>query len=132
MQANKEHNDGPSVKVFIAEDSAPIRRRVGTLLAEAQVLTVVGEGATPQGCIDAILTTRPDVVVLDAQLEGGTGLEVMKAVRPVEPGVAFVVFTNNSGPAYRRRYLSEGAADFLDKATEFDQLTRAVLSASHH
>lgn len=117
------------VKVFLADDSAPIRQRVAGMLA-ASAMTVVGEGETPQGCIEGILSTHPDVVVLDHQLEGGTGLEVLRAVRKAEPGVAFVVLSNNSAPAYRKRYLAEGATRFLDKSTEFDQLAQAVSSAS--
>ncbi|MBI5277167.1 MAG: response regulator transcription factor [Burkholderiales bacterium] len=120
-----------SVRVFLADDSAPIRQRVAGMLA-ARAMTVVGEGETPQGCIDGILHTHPDVVVLDHQLDGGTGLEVIKVVRKAEPGVAFVVLSNNSAPAYRKRYLAEGARDFLDKTTEFDQLAQAVTSASRH
>lgn len=118
-----------TVKVFLADDSAPIRQRVAGMLV-ARAMTVVGEGETPQGCIDGILSTHPDVVVLDHQLEGGTGLEVLRAVRKAEPGVAFVVLSNNSAPAYRKRYLAEGATRFLDKSTEFDQLAQAVSSAS--
>jgi DNA-binding NarL/FixJ family response regulator len=90
---------------------------------------VVGEGATPGDCIAGILELQPDVVVLDHQLEGGTGLDVLKAVRAADPEVAFVVFSNNSGPAYRRRYLLEGARSFLDKSSEFDQLPQAVADA---
>jgi DNA-binding NarL/FixJ family response regulator len=120
-------SNGP-LKVFLADDSLQIRERVSAMLAGADV-NVVGEGATPATCIAAILDLHPDVVVLDHQLEGGTGLEVLKAVRSADPVVAFVVFSNNSGPAYRRRYLSEGAFSFLDKSTEFDQLPQAVASA---
>ena len=76
--------------------------------------------------IDGILAAHPDVVVLDVQLEGGTGLQVLRAVRQAAPDIAFVVFSNNSGPAYRKRYLGEGASRFLDKTTEFDQLVPAV------
>lgn len=118
-----------SVKVFLADDSAPIRQRVAAMLA-ASAMTVVGEGATPQGCIDGILASHPDVVVLDCQLEGGTGLDVLRAVRRTQPDVAFVVLSNNAGPAYRKRYLAEGAQSFLDKTTEFDQLAQAITSAS--
>lgn len=120
-----------SVKVFLADDSAPIRQRVAAMLA-ASAMTVVGEGATPQGCIDGILALRPDVVVLDCQLEGGTGLEVLRAVRRTHPDVAFVVLSNNAAPAYRKRYLAEGALSFLDKSTEFDQLAQAIVSVSPH
>jgi len=116
------------LKVFLADDSALIRSRVSAILA-ARSATVVGQAETPQGCIDGILAARPDVVVLDVQLDGGQGLEVLRAVRPVAPDIAFVVFSNNAGPAYRKRYLGAGAARFLDKSAEFDQLPAAVESA---
>ena len=119
------------VKVFLADDSALIRDRVAAMLT-AKEMTVVGQAETPQASIDGILAAHPDVVVLDVQLEGGSGLQVLRAVRQSEPGIAFVVFSNNSGPAYRKRYLGEGAESFLDKSTEFDQLVQAVETASHH
>jgi two-component system response regulator DesR len=117
------------LKVFLADDSAPIRARITVLLASA-ALQVVGEAETPQACIAGILDTRPDVVVLDVQLRGGQGLEVLRAVRHAAPRIAFVVFSNNSAPVYRKRYLGAGAARFLDKSTESDQLARAVSAAS--
>jgi two-component system response regulator DesR len=119
------------VKVFLVDDSAMIRQRVAAMLA-ASAMDIVGQAETPQGSIEGILAAHPDVVVLDVQLEGGTGLEVLRAVRRVEPDIAFVVFSNNAGPAYRKRYLGEGAQRFLDKTTEFDQLVNAVEHASHH
>ncbi len=117
-----------SISVFLADDSAAIRQRVAELLRAASI-QVAGEGVTPQACIDAILVLQPDVVVLDVQLDGGTGLQVLKAVRAAAPGVAFVVFSNNSATAYRQRYLGEGAAFFLDKSSQFGQLAQAVASA---
>lgn len=107
-----------------------IRERVAAMLA-AQAMDVVGHAPTPQDSIAGILAARPDVVVLDVQLEGGSGLEVLRAVRQTEPGIAFVVFSNNAAPAYRKRYLGEGAQRFLDKTTEFDQLAAAVERAGH-
>ncbi len=113
------------LEVFIADDSPLIRTRVAALLAAAGML-VVGEAATPAGSIEGILSARPHAVVLDVQLEGGTGLEVLRAVRSAAPDIAVVVFSNTASPAYRKRYLSHGAAGFLDKSTEFDQLAQAV------
>jgi DNA-binding NarL/FixJ family response regulator len=118
------------VRVFLADDSAMIRERVAAMLA-ARAMDIVGHAETPQGSIDGILAARPDVVVLDVQLEGGSGLQVLRAVKETAPDIAFVVFSNNSGPAYRKRFLGEGAQRFLDKSTEFDQLVPAVENASH-
>lgn len=119
------------VKVFLADDSAMIRERVAAMLS-AGAMSVVGEAVSPQGSIQGILAAHPDVVVLDIQLEGGSGLEVLRAVRLADPAIAFVVFSNNSAPAYRKRYLAEGACLFLDKTTEFDQLVPAIQTASQH
>jgi DNA-binding NarL/FixJ family response regulator len=108
-----------------------IRERVAAMLA-ARAMSVVGEAVSPQASIQGILAAHPDVVVLDIQLEGGSGLEVLRAVRVADPAIAFVVFSNNAGPAYRKRYLAEGASQFLDKTTEFDQLVPAIQTASQH
>jgi two-component system response regulator DesR len=118
----------PPLQVFLADDSCAIRQRIHAHLA-GQGMQIAGEAGTPQDCIAAILASHPDVVVLDVQLEGGNGLEVLKAVRAADPRVAFVVFSNNAMAAYRRRYLAEGATSFLDKSTEFEQLAHAVQSA---
>lgn len=121
----------PSIKVFLADDSDLICDRVAAMLGDAG-MTVVGRGQTPQACFEGILASHPDVVVLDVQLEGGTGMEVMRNVRIAAPEVAFVVFSNNSAPAYRRRYLAQGAQQFIDKSTEFGQLSQAVVRAAAH
>ena len=118
------------LRVFLADDSAAIRARVAVML-EAPAVRIVGQAETPQGCIDGIRATLPDVVVLDVQLEGGQGLEVLNAIHPAAPQIAFVVFSNNAGPAYRKRYLGAGAVSFLDKSAEFDQLALAVSAAPH-
>jgi two-component system response regulator DesR len=115
----------PSLRVFLAEDSALILTRIQALF-EGSGFNLVGHAATPAACTEAILAARPDVVVLDVQLDGGSGLDVLNAVRPLAPEVRFIIFSNNSGPAWRKRYLAAGAEQFLDKSTEFRQLVQAV------
>lgn len=136
MGATRQSDDSCSMPsnsvpltVFLADDSAPIRLRVKEMLRE-QDLNVVGEAETPQSSINAILQLLPDVVVLDIQLRGGSGMQVLREVRKAAPGVAFVVFSNNASPAYRKRYLSEGAMAFLDKSIELDQLAKTVATAN--
>lgn len=116
-------------RVFLVDDSLAIRERVADLLSR-RAMEVVGQDGTPQGSIDGILAAHPDVVVLDVQLEGGTGLQVLRAVRLALPATAFIVFSNNASAPYRKRYLGAGALRFLDKSSEFDQLAAAVAEAS--
>ncbi len=117
------------VKVFLVDDSPLIRERVAAMLTD-HAMSIVGQSGTPQGAVDGILAELPDVVVLDVQLEGGTGLQVLQAVHQARPFIPFVVFSNNAGPAYRKRYLREGAACFLDKSSEFELLAQAVVQTA--
>src|SRR3989338_1648396 len=75
------------IKVFIVDDSVLIRDRVAAML-EASAMSVVGRAATPQDATDGILAASPDVVVLDVQLEGGSGLQVLRTVRHTAPDIA--------------------------------------------
>lgn len=117
------------VKVFLVDDSLLIRERVAALLVH-HAMAIVGQAGTPQAAVEGILTALPDVVVLDVQLEGGTGLQVLQAVHQAKPQIPFVVFSNNAGPVYRKRYLREGAARFLDKSSEFELLAQAVVQTA--
>lgn len=119
------------LKVFHADDSPLMRERVAGMLENA-AMAVVGHAETPQYAIEGILALHPDVVVLDVQLDGGSGLQVLRAVRRVTPDIAFVVFSNHSDAAYRKRYLDEGAQTFLDKSTQSAELVQAVTKAFHH
>ncbi len=116
------------IRVFLADHSGVIREPMAAIL-EARGMAVVGHGVTPQACIDGILATRPDVVVLEVELQGGSGLPVLRAVQLLGPGISCVVFTLNVDPAFCLRYLTEGAQRFLDKANEYDQLANAIVQA---
>src|SRR6185369_8234455 len=114
-----------AIKVFLADCSILIRDRVAAMLG-ARGMSIVCHATTPADAIEGILVARPDVVVLDVQLEGGTGLQVLRAVRRQEPRIAFVVFSLHSAPGIRLHYFGEGAKCFIDKATEIDLLSTAI------
>jgi DNA-binding NarL/FixJ family response regulator len=113
-------------KVFIVEDSAPIRARLGELLGEIDGVDVVGEAESPSDAIAGILRTNPNWVVLDFQLLGGTGVEVLRAVRPKAPEINFIVLTNHPSSQYRRTCIASGAGWFFDKSTEFGKIKDVI------
>ena len=114
------------LKVFVVEDSAPIRERLIELMGEIAGVAVVGFAETPTEAIAKILSARPDCVVLDYQLLGGSGVDVINAVRPAAPDLVFVVLTNHANPKYRRVCLEAGANWFLDKSTEFRKIKEVI------
>ena len=106
--------------LFIVDDSAPIRARLHEIFDRMDGVRVVGEAENaPQAVLD-ILALRPDTVVLDLDLNGTSGMQVLRAIVPQMPAVRFVVLTNHCEPQYRRACERAGARHFLDKATEFE------------
>jgi DNA-binding NarL/FixJ family response regulator len=112
--------------VFIVEDSAPIRERLVGLLRDIEGVTVVGEAETAKAAVEGILRTKPDSVVLDIQLNGSSGIEVLRKIHPLAPEVVFIVLTNHSNPQYRRLYTEAGASHFLDKTSEIAKVMEVI------
>ncbi len=119
--------------VFIVEDSPAIRARLVELLNLIDNVRVVGEADSPSGAVKGIFDTQPDCVVLDIQLIGGTGIEVLRAVTPLAPEIDFIVLTNHATPQYRRFYMEAGARWFFDKTEEFERIKEALpFHRRHH
>ena len=112
--------------VYIVDDSPSMRDRLSELLGEIDGVDVVGEAGTPADAIDGILRVHPQYVLLDYQLDGGTGLDVLRAVHPQDPGVVFIVLTNHATPQYRDACLEAGARHFLDKSSEFGRIKEVI------
>jgi two-component system response regulator DesR len=65
---------------------------------------------------------HPDAVILDLQMPGGSGLEVLRAVRQSHPSVCVLICTNFPYPQYREECIAAGANFFLDKSAEFERI----------
>ena len=120
--------------VFIVDDSESIRRRLIEMLARVDGVAIAGEAASATEAIYGILRTRPDSVLLDLNLMGRTGIDVMRAVRPQAPDVIFVVLTNHAEPQYRKACAKAGATYFLDKSIDFDRVAAVIaeIAATRH
>jgi len=116
------------ITAFIAEDSAAIGERLAKLLEEGGSIDVIGQAETPLDAITGILSSKPDAVVLDIHLRGGSGIEVIRKVRLLAPQIVFVVLTNYPDSHYRRLFAEAGASSLLDKSTEFDKVKEAILA----
>ena len=113
-------------KVFIVEDSPPIRDHLVEMLHELPGVSVVGCAETPAEAIAGIRRTSPDCVVLDYQLIGGTAVDVLRGLHPLSPATTYLVLTNHPIPQYRRVCLEAGASRFFDKSLEFGKVRDVV------
>ncbi len=113
-------------KVFIVEDSPPIRDHLVEMLHELPGVCVVGFAESPAEAIAGIQRTSPDCVVLDYQLIGGTAVDVLRGLHPLSPATTYLVLTNHPSPQYRRVCLEAGASRFFDKSLEFGKVRDVV------
>jgi DNA-binding NarL/FixJ family response regulator len=110
------------MRVFIVDDSSVILERLTLLLHDIPGIDLVGHATDVPQAVQRVLETKPDALVLDLHMPGGTGLDVLRAIRPVRPGIHVLVFTNYPQDEYRQRCLTAGAEYFLDKSTEFEKI----------
>jgi DNA-binding NarL/FixJ family response regulator len=125
MAVTANNNSAPAqhtLKIFIADDSAIVRERLVTMLTELNGVEIVGQAETVSEAIAAIDNLKPDVVILDIRMPGGSGLDVLQHIKQTQPAPRVIVLTNYPYPAYRQKCLQAGADYFLDKSTEFDQI----------
>lgn len=110
------------MRVLIADDSAVVVDRLTDLLKEIPSIELVGRAGTVSAAIDAIHALNPDAVILDLQMPGGTGIDVLHAIRPNHPSMQIVICTNYTYAKYRQACLTAGANFFIDKSAEFEKI----------
>ena len=116
----------PSLTIYLVEDSLPIRARLAQTIQAIEGAQLAGEAGTVGAAIDGIRTTHPDAVILDLQLEDGSGLDVLKAVHPAAPAMHVAVLTNYATDQHRRACMKAGAEFFLDKSSDFPRIRQIV------
>jgi DNA-binding NarL/FixJ family response regulator len=110
------------MKVFIVDDSRVVVERLADLLEEVPGVRLVGKAGDVSGAIGSIVKANPDAVILDLQMPGGSGLEVLRAIRRSHPSVWVLICTNYPYPQYREQCIAAGANYFLDKSAEFEKI----------
>lgn len=119
------------ILVLVIDDSADERRIVGRWLEVAghQVET---RASGPEG-IEALSQLLPDVVLLDIQMDGMNGMEVLHRVRASHPQVPVIMLTADMNPNQVVRAIKgEGAYDYLVKPPDRAKLITTVRNAAAH
>jgi DNA-binding NarL/FixJ family response regulator len=110
------------MRVFITDDSKLVVERMTDLLKDVSGVEIVGQAGNVPDAVVSIDKTNPDAVILDLQMPGGSGLDVLKAIRRGHPRLQVLICTNYPYPQYRDECMAAGANYFLDKSADFDKI----------
>lgn len=114
------------VKVYLLDDHDIVRRGLRDLLAAARDIQVVGDSSSARGAAQAILDLGANVMVLDLQLQDGTGIEVCREVRAVDPSVSGLLLTSFDEDEALAAAILAGAAGYIVKASRGADIIGAV------
>ena len=124
-------SSGAPIRVLLADDHAVVRRGMRAFFAAHDDIDVIGEAEDGQHVLDQLGRLKafgelPDVVVLDLQMPGLTGAEIITRIKLTHPTVATLVLTSFGDPGRARRALTAGADGYLLKDAGPDELVSAV------
>jgi two-component system response regulator DesR len=118
-----------TIRVLLAEDQAMVRGALAALLSLERDIEIVAELARADEVVDAALTTRPDVALLDIEMPGGDGISAAAALRSALPDCRVLILTTFGRPGYLRRAMESGVVGFLLKDAPAAQLAAAIRRA---
>ena len=114
------------VKVLLVDDSSIVRERLKAMLSEVPKVETVSQAKDQVEAMELLNKLNPEVVILDIEMPGGSGIELLsKLKRRKQPPLA-IVLTNFSGSQYRKKCMDAGADFFFDKSFEFDKVTEVL------
>jgi sigma-B regulation protein RsbU (phosphoserine phosphatase) len=110
------------IRAFLVDDEQPARDRLKRLLAEMPGVTIVGEACDGEEALREIPRVAPDLVFLDIQMPGLTGMEVAATLPPPRPRIIFCTAFDQ----YAIQAFENHAVDYLLKPLNRDRLAGAV------
>ncbi len=114
------------IRVILCDDHAVVRRGIRDTLADTSDIEVVGEAASYSEVRDALRNTPCDVLVLDLNLPGRGGLEVLASLKDTELQVRVLIVSMYPEDQYAIRCLRAGAQGYVNKAGDPSELVAAV------
>jgi DNA-binding NarL/FixJ family response regulator len=116
------------VRVMLADDHALVRAGVRRVLETDPRLEVVGEAARGDEALRLLAELDPDVLLLDLNMPGGDGFEVLRQARDNAGGTRIIVLTLHVQTEYVTRAVREGADGYLYKDDAVQELPEAIAS----
>lgn len=121
-----------ALKLLIVDDSDVVRERLAAQVGEVQRVALVGQAADGPAAMHLFQEQHPDVVVLDIELPGTSGFELLTRMKRQRPACVVIMLSNFASGPFRLGCNRLGADFFFSKSSEFERITdvlEAIISA---
>lgn len=118
--------DSEMIRVFLLDDHEVVRRGLRELLESEGDIEVVGESGTAQEATARVPALRPHVAILDGRLPDGSGIDVCRDVRSVDPSIAVLILTSYDDDDALFAAIMAGAAGYILKQVRGSDLLATV------
>ena len=123
---SEQRDRDPPIRVVLAEDHTLVRQGTRRLLEDSGRVVVVAEASDGHEAIAAVDQYEPDMVIVDIGLPGLNGIEATRRIKAGHPQVSVIGLTVHDEDQYVFALLEAGAAGYLLKDVEGQELLRAV------
>ena len=114
------------ISVLVCDDHLIVRQGIRQILADAPDIAVAGEAANGPDALERVRAGGIDVVLLDIAMPQRDGLDVLKALKLESPRLPVLMLSTYPDRQYAVRSLKLGAAGYLNKSADSEQLTDAI------
>jgi DNA-binding NarL/FixJ family response regulator len=114
------------IRVILVDDHPVVRLGLSAIIGLQRDMQVAGEAGTGEDACKLCDRVPADVVLMDLRLPGMSGVEAMRNIRKVHPGLRFIVLTTYEGDENIHRALEAGAQAYLLKGMSHDELANAI------
>lgn len=113
---------------MIVDDSSLVGERIRNLVKETEGIKIIAQVESSAAAIKFIESQEPDVILLDINMPGGSGVEFLKNVKKSYSNIIVIMLSNFSDRYYRNLCEQYGADYFFDKSMEFEKVLDVLVA----
>jgi DNA-binding NarL/FixJ family response regulator len=118
-------------RIAIVDDHPLVREGLAARISSQPDLEVCGEASNPEEALTLVRSVRPDLLILDLALQGGSGLEVIKKLTADAGGPKVLVVSAYEEEVFAERVLRAGALGYLNKQEVQGSVIQAIRAVLH-
>ncbi|MGX9218593.1 response regulator [Massilia varians] len=119
-------SDASEIRILLVDDHPLVRDGLRARLEAAPRLRVVGEAGSSQEAIEQAGPCQPDLVLMDINMKGGSGIEATARLLQHYPGVAVLVLSMHDKPEYVTQAIQAGARGYVLKDAPGKDIVLAI------